>query len=200
MKVGVLAYQGGVYEHKFMLEKAMEKQKVSGKVVLVKKIHELKDVDGIVIPGGESTTIGKLAKRMGVLNALREYIRKGLPAFGTCAGAIMLAKNVRDRVVGVIEQPLLGVMDIEVVRNYYGRQRESFEIDLKVEKLGDKPFRGVFIRAPAIVNVWNDTIPLAKLDNVVVAALQKHMLATTFHPELTNDTRFHELFISIIKR
>ncbi len=200
MKVGVLAYQGGVYEHKFMLEKAMEKQKVSGKVVLVKKIHELKDVDGIVIPGGESTTIGKLAKRMGVLNALREYIREGLPAFGTCAGAIMLAKNVRDRVVGVIEQPLLRVMDIEVVRNYYGRQRESFEIDLKVEKLGDKPFRGVFIRAPAIVNVWNDTILLAKLDNVVVAALQKHMLATTFHPELTNDTRFHELFISIIKR
>jgi len=200
VKVGVLAYQGGVYEHKFMLEKAMEKQKVSGKVVLVKKIHELKDVDGIVIPGGESTTIGKLAKRMGVLNALREYIREGLPAFGTCAGAIMLAKNVRDRVVGVIEQPLLRVMDIEVVRNYYGRQRESFEIDLKVEKLGDKPFRGVFIRAPAIVNVWNDTILLAKLDNVVVAALQKHMLATTFHPELTNDTRFHELFISIIKR
>ena len=200
MKIGILAYQGGIYEHKFMLEKAMEKQKINGEVVLVKRVHELRGIDGIVIPGGESTTIGKIAKRMGVLNALKEYIMKGLPAFGTCAGAIMLAKNVRDRVVGAIEQPILGVMDIEVVRNYYGRQRESFEIDLKVEKLGEKPFRGVFIRAPAIINCWDNTVPLAKLGDVIVAALQKHMLVTTFHPELTNDTRFHELFLNIVKR
>ncbi len=200
MKIGILAYQGGVYEHKYMLHKALSKLGISGEVILVKKLHQLRNLDGIVIPGGESTTIGKIAEKTGVLSILRDLIKEGLPAFGTCAGTIMMAKKVRDSVVGSVHQPLLGVMDIEVIRNYYGRQRESFEIDLQISKLGNKPFRGVFIRAPAITNVWSDVSPLAKVEGIIVAAEQKHMLATTFHPELTSDTRFHELFINIIKR
>lgn len=200
MKIGILAYQGGIYEHKFLIQKTLAKLSISGEVVLVRRINQLRNVDGIIIPGGESTTIGKIAEKMSVLATLRDRIKEGLPAFGTCAGAIMMAKKVRDNVVGTVHQPLLGVMDIEVIRNYHGRQRESFEIDLQIPKLGNKPFRGVFIRAPAIINVWNDALPLARFKEVIVAAEQKHMLVTTFHPELTNDTRFHELFINIIKR
>ncbi|RLG75521.1 MAG: pyridoxal 5'-phosphate synthase glutaminase subunit PdxT [Thermoprotei archaeon] len=195
MRIGVLAYQGGVYEHEYMLRRAFTELGVNGDVVLVKKPNQLREIDGVIIPGGESTTIGRLAERFGVLDLLRDLIKEGLPAFGTCAGAIMMAKKVRDSVVGEVQQPVLGVMDVEIVRNYYGRQRDSFEIDLSIPTLGEEPFRGVFIRAPAIVKLWNDAEPLAKLEGVTVLARQKNMLASTFHPELSGDTRLHKLFI-----
>ncbi len=200
MRIGILAYQGGIYEHEYMLRRAFTELGVNGDVILVKKPSQLREIDGVIIPGGESTTIGRLAERFGVLDLLRDLIREGLPAFGTCAGAIMMAKKVRDSAIDEIQQPVLGVMDAEIVRNYYGRQRESFEIDLSIPALGEEPFRGVFIRAPAIVKLWNGAVPLAKLEGVTVLARQKNILASTFHPELSGDTRLHKLFIEELIR
>ncbi len=200
MRIGILAYQGGVYEHEYMLRRAFTELGVNGDVIQVKKPNQLKEIDGVIIPGGESTTIGRLAERFGVLDLLRDLIKEGLPAFGTCAGAIMMAKKVRDSVVGEIQQPVLGVMDVEIVRNYYGRQRDSFEVDLSIPALGEEHFRGVFIRAPAIIKLWNGAVPLAKLEGVTVLARQKNILASTFHPELSGDTRLHKLFIEELIR
>lgn len=200
MKIGILGLQGGITEHVHMLRKAYNNLGINGEILIVKKLKELTSIDGIIIPGGESTTIGVLAKRIGLLDELRDLIIKGLPVMGICAGTVMLAKNVVDKKVGKVEQPLLAVMNISVIRNYYGRQKESFEIDIKIPAIGDKPFRCVFIRAPAIIKTWYPAEPLAKLNNVIVAAKQRNMLAITFHPELTNDSRIHEYFIKMIKR
>jgi len=201
LRVGILAYQGGVYEHEFMLKKPMSELGISGEVVLVRKPGQLNKLDGLVIPGGESTTIGRLADRFGILELLRDLVREGLPLLGTCAGAIMMAKKVRDNVVGEVQQPLLGVMDVEIVRNYYGRQRESFEVDIKVPALGGEPYRGVFIRAPAITELWGGAQSLAELEGVTVLARQGSMLASTFHPELSGDVRLHKYFIkNLIKK
>jgi len=184
-----------------MIRKVFDELRLDGDVVIVKRPHHLRDIDGIIIPGGESTTIGRLAKRFGTLDIIRDLVVNGTPAFGTCAGAVMMAKKVKDSVVGEVKQPLLGVMNIEVIRNFYGRQRESFEIDLEIPILGNKLFRGVFIRAPAIIRLWGDAKPLAKLDDVVVLAEQRSMLASTFHPELSGDTRLHKYFIrELVKR
>jgi len=200
MRIGVLGLQGGVAEHIYMLRKVFNEANIGGEAILVTKPSGLKDIDGIIIPGGESTTIGKIALKIGLLDELKEYILNGLPSMGVCAGAIMMAKKILDRVLGEVSQPSLNVMDIEVVRNYFGRQRESFEIDLNIPVLGSKPFRGVFIRAPAITGVSNNVEALAYLDKVVVFARQDHMLAVAFHPELTNDVRVHRYFINLIRR
>jgi len=199
MKIGVLGFQGGIIEHVYMLKRVFNENCINGEVTIVKRPHDLVNLDGIILPGGESTTIASLAKRMGLLDKLRGAIETGLPVMGVCAGAIMLAKKVIDRSVGEVRQPLLSLMNIEIVRNYYGRQRESFEVDFQIPMLGNKPFRGVFIRAPAIVKVHAPAEPLAKLDDVFVMARQENMLALTFHPELTGDTRIHKLFIDLIK-
>ncbi len=197
MRVGIIAYQGGVYEHKYMVERAFKALGIGGEVVLVKRLEHLERLDAAILPGGESTTIGKLAERFGVLDRLKELISSGMPILGTCAGAVMLAKEVRDKVVGEVKQPTLAVMNVEVVRNYYGRQRESFEVDLKIRELGEKPFRGVFIRAPAIVRWWDGVEPLAKLDGVTVLARQGGIVAATFHPELSGDLRLHKYFLEL---
>ncbi|ALL00456.1 pyridoxal phosphate synthase yaaE subunit [Pyrodictium delaneyi] len=200
MKVGIVALQGGFCEHVYMLRKLAEETGWSIEPVLVKKPSNLRGLDAVIIPGGESTTIGVVARRIGLLDELRDLLESGLPAMGTCAGATLLAKSVRDRVVGETRQPLLAVMNIEVVRNYYGRQRESFEVDLKIPVLGEKPFRGVFIRAPAITRLWGRAKGIAELDGVTVAAEEDGKLALAFHPELTGDTRIHRYFIENIKR
>ncbi|GBF09654.1 pyridoxal 5'-phosphate synthase subunit PdxT [Aeropyrum pernix] len=203
MRIGVLGYQGGVYEHVYMLRRSFDRLGVHGEAVVVKKPEDLKGLDGVIIPGGESTTIGILAKRLGVLEPLREQVLNGLPAMGTCAGAIILAGKVRDKVVGEKSQPLLGVMRVEVVRNFFGRQRESFEADLEIEGL-DRRFRGVFIRSPAITAAESPARIISWLDyngqRVGVAAVQGPLLATSFHPELTGDTRLHELWLRLVKR
>jgi len=199
MKIGILGFQGGIAEHFYMLKRILNEKGISGEITIVRRPYDLASLDGIILPGGESTTIGILLRRMGLLNRLRGAIEEGLPVMGVCAGTVMLAKKVTDRIVGEVSQPLLGVMNIEVVRNYYGRQRESFEVDLQVPLIGDKPFRGVFIRAPAIVKVHAPAEPLAKLGDVFVMARQENMLAVTFHPELTGDTRIHKLFIDLVK-
>ncbi len=202
LKLGVLGVQGDVEEHIHALGLACRELGLRCQVVQVKFPRHLEDLDGIVIPGGESTTIGRLAERKGLLEILRRKIEDGLPVFGTCAGAIMLAKEVRDATVGETSQPILGTMNISVIRNVFGRQRDSFEVDIDVPEL-NRTIRAVFIRAPAITRCWGKARPLAKithekLGELTVLAREEHMLACAFHPELTRDTTLHRYFIGIV--
>lgn len=187
MKVGVLALQGAFAEHIQMLRQL----EVEG--VEVRLPADLAGLDGLIIPGGESTTIGKLAATFGLLEPLRKFAQEK-PVWGTCAGMIFLAKEIgRD-------QPLLGVMDIVVERNAFGRQVDSFEVDLPVEGFKN-PFPAVFIRAPKLVEAKNGVQVLARLaDGIAVAAQEGHWLVTSFHPELTGDTRFHAHFLEMIEQ
>jgi len=190
MKIGVLALQGDFAEHIAMLKR------IKVETAQVRLPEHLMGLDGLIIPGGESTTIGKLANDFGLLEPLREFGQRHA-IWGTCAGAIFLSKDINR------DQPLLGLMDIKVERNAFGRQVDSFETDLDVPELkqvtGTKnPYHAVFIRAPLIESVSADAKSLASLaDGRIVAAQQGHLLATAFHPELTNDTRFHEYFLSL---
>ena len=190
MKIGVLAIQGDFAEHIVMLKQL----KVD--TTEVRLPEHLKNLDGLIIPGGESTTIGKLATDYGMMEPLRQFGKRHA-IWGTCAGAIFLSKDARR------SQPLLGLMDITVERNAFGRQVDSFEADLDVPEMkkatGTKdPYHAIFIRAPIIEAVHADTKILAALsDKRIVAAQQGHLLATSFHPELTRDTRFHEYFLSL---
>ncbi|NDJ79018.1 MAG: pyridoxal 5'-phosphate synthase glutaminase subunit PdxT [Chloroflexi bacterium] len=183
MKVGVLALQGAFIEH----EKTLRALGVEP--VEVRLPEQLSDLDALIIPGGESTTIGKLAVRFDLLEPLRAFAQTK-PVWGTCAGMIVLAKDIgRD-------QPLLGVIDITVNRNAFGRQVDSFETNLSVPELGADPFHAVFIRAPLVTGVHDGVQVLARLgDGGIVAVRQGHWLATAFHPELTPDDRFHRYFL-----
>jgi 5'-phosphate synthase pdxT subunit len=186
MKVGVLAVQGAFIEH----EKALTR--IGAKAVEVRLPQHLEDLDGLIIPGGESTTIGKVAKRWGLIEPLEAFARSGRSLWGTCAGMIIMAREVLD---GKPDQPLLGLMDITVRRNAFGRQVDSFEVDLEIPVLGE-PFPAIFIRAPLIERVGRKVEVLARLeDGTVVAARQGKLLVTAFHPELTQDDRFHRYFL-----
>ncbi|MCP4544132.1 MAG: pyridoxal 5'-phosphate synthase glutaminase subunit PdxT [Chloroflexi bacterium] len=187
MNIGVLAVQGAFIEH----EKALAR--IGAEPVEVRLPQHLDDLGGLIIPGGESTTIGKVAKRWGLLEPIRAFVRSGQPLWGTCAGMILMAKQVMDSTPG---QPTLGLMDIAVRRNAFGRQVDSFEADLTVPALGKEPFPAVFIRAPLIEGVKDGVEVLAQLDDgTVVAARQGNLLVTAFHPELTGDDRFHRYFL-----
>ncbi|MEI7989792.1 MAG: pyridoxal 5'-phosphate synthase glutaminase subunit PdxT [Chloroflexota bacterium] len=190
MIIGVLALQGAFREH----IKLLQKIGVEGREVRL--AEHLEALDGLIIPGGESTTIGKLAVDFNLLDPLRRFgSMKAI--WGTCAGAIFLSKDARR------QQPLLGLMDIVVERNAFGRQVESFEIDLKVPELEEpqKPFHAIFIRAPLIEAVQDNARVLISLsDGRIVAAQQGHFLATSFHPELTDDARFHLYFTQLVGR
>ncbi len=190
MKIGVLALQGDFAEHISMLKR------IGVEAVEVRLPKHLEGLNGLIIPGGESTTIGKLAVAYNLIEPLREF-GKSHAIWGTCAGAIFLAKDIgRD-------QPLLGLMDIKVLRNAFGRQVDSFETDLEIDELykatgTEHPYHAVFIRGPVIESVSGNAKVLSALeDGRIVAAQQGHLLATSFHPELTEDTRFHEYFISL---
>ena len=192
MKIGVLALQGAFAEHILMLKK------LGVETAEIRLPKQLGDLDGLIIPGGESTTMGKLMVDFNLLEPLRDF---GLAhaIWGTCAGAILLSKDAHR------DQPLLRLMDITVERNAFGRQLDSFEAALNVEGLKqatdtNEPFHTVFIRAPIIESVSGDAKALVSLpDGRIVAAQQGHLLATSFHPELTGDTRFHEYFLSLAK-
>jgi 5'-phosphate synthase pdxT subunit len=190
MKIGVLALQGDFAEHIVML------RRLGVDTAEVRLPEHLKGLDGLIIPGGESTTIGKLATDYGLMQPLREFGQRHA-MWGTCAGAIFLSKDVRR------SQPLLNLMDIKVERNAFGRQVDSFEADLDIPEIKkvtgkDDPYHAVFIRAPIIESVENDARALATIgDHKIVAAQQGHWLATSFHPELTGDSRFHEYFLSL---
>ena len=192
MKAGVLALQGAFIEHEKML------RRLGVETVQVRLAEDLEEISALIIPGGESTTIGKLATDFGLIEPLRDFARKN-PVWGTCAGAILLAKDARR------EQPLLNLMDIQIARNAFGRQVDSFETNLDIPCLkpysnGKITFRAVFIRAPLIESVGEGVEVLSKLeDGSIVAARQGHLLATSFHPELTEDDRFHRYFLELVK-
>ncbi len=189
MKVGVMALQGAFIEHEKVLEC------LGVEVVEVRLPQQLETLDGLVIPGGESTTIGKVAQQWGLLEPLRAFGQSGRPLWGTCAGMIFMAKHVVD---GKSDQPLLELMDVTVRRNAFGRQVDSFEADLDVPELGKEPFHAVFIRAPLIERVGEGVQVLGKLkDGAIVAVQQGNLLATAFHPELTDDDRFHRYFLGL---
>jgi len=193
--VGVFGLQGDIEEHIAITRLALTRMGLDGDVIWAKTAKDIEQADGLIIPGGESTVIGRLADYNGTLKTVKERIYDGMPVLGTCAGLILLAKKVYDRVVGEVEQPILGVMDIMVERNAFGRQRESFEADLNIPVLGEEPFRGVFIRAPVIRDVGPQVKPLCMLNETIVAVQQYNMIGVSFHPELTNDTRLHQYFI-----
>ena len=176
----------------------MQRLGVQGEVIWVGRPEQLDDLDGIIIPGGESTTIGKLMLRTGLFEKVKQKAKNGTPVLGTCAGLITLAKRGDEQIVRT-KQPLLGLMDISAIRNAFGRQRESFEVDLEFPILGEKPLRCVFIRAPAVEKVWGDVQVLAKFQGKIVAVRQDNLLAVAFHPELTPDTRLHEYFLRTCK-
>ena len=184
-RVGVLAVQGAVVEHEAALAD------VGARTTRVRLPGELQGLDGLVIPGGESTTFGLLAGRSGLLDALREEVAAGMPVFGTCAGLIMLADNI----AGGGPQALVGGMDITVRRNAFGRQKASFEADVAVPAVGGPPMRGIFIRAPWIEASGPSVEVLAEHAGHVVAARDASRIVCAFHPELTGDRRLHRLFI-----
>ncbi len=200
IKIGVLALQGAFREHILKL------QALGVDAVEVRLPRELDDLDALIIPGGESTTMGKLAEAFGLLEPLKAFTREK-PAWGTCAGLIMLAARAQRQKKG--GQPLLGGLDITVDRNYFGRQVDSFEADLDVPALAEVarpedpqgPFHAIFIRAPAVIEVGPEVEVLARLPDQgpIVAVRQGHLLGTAFHPELSNDLRFHRYFLEMVK-
>jgi 5'-phosphate synthase pdxT subunit len=199
MKIGVIGLQGAVSEHIEATRRAMNRLGVQGEVIWVGRHADLEGVDGVIIPGGESTTIGKLMQRTGTFKSVKQLAESGVPILGTCAGLIALAKR-GDELVMRTRQPLLELMDIAVIRNAFGRQRESFEADLIIPLLGEKPFRCVFIRAPAVKEVWGDAEVITEFQGKIIGVRQRKMLAVAFHPELTLDTRLHEYFLRTCKK
>jgi 5'-phosphate synthase pdxT subunit len=188
MKIGVLALQGAFIEHEQML------QRLGVEAVEVRLPKDLEGCAGVIIPGGESTTIGKLAVQYNLIEPLRAMAQSGKPLWGTCAGLIFMAKDVQR------DQPLLGLMDVTVQRNAFGRQVDSFEANLSIKGVdGDKLFHAIFIRAPLIESVGDGVDVLARVEKdnqeVIVAAQQGNLLVTSFHPELSNDDRFHRYFV-----
>jgi len=196
MRVGILALQGDVSEHVVAMRNAMRKLKISGEVIEVKRRDEVKDLNSLVIPGGESTTIRKLITKYRIDSEIKNLAKKGIPIMGTCAGLVLLAKE-GDEEVEKTGQPLLGLMDIKVKRNAFGRQRESFETELEIPALGKDSYHGVFIRAPAIEKAGKGVEVLAGFENRIVMARQKNLLAVAFHPELSKDLRLHEYFLGM---
>ena len=192
--IGVLALQGAFAEHASMV------RRVGARAVEIRKPAQLDGIDGLIIPGGESTTMGLIAERWQMVQPLREWVHSGRPAWGTCAGMILLADRASGQKQG--GQPLIGGLDVTVNRNYFGRQNESFEADLEVASLGSEPCHAIFIRAPAIVQTGPDVMVLAQVwgrdEAVAVAVRQGMILATAFHPELTADLRWHQLFVEMI--
>lgn len=187
--VGVLAVQGAFQKHLDMLERC------GVKALPVRFVEELDSIQGLIIPGGESTTVGKLMARYGLDKKIVERANEGMPVFGTCTGMILLAKDI----VGS-DQHRLGLMDISVLRNAFGRQVDSFEADLDVAAIGPPPVRAVFIRAPYAVSVNGKAEILARCDDKIVLIRQDNLLAGAFHPELTDDTRIHDYFIGMVKQ
>jgi pyridoxal 5''-phosphate synthase, glutaminase subunit Pdx2 len=187
MKIGVLALQGAVAEHLRSLEAA------GAEAVAVKRTEELETLDGLVIPGGESTTIGKLMRKYGFMDEIKQFAGQGKPVFGTCAGLIVMAERIEGQ-----DDAHLQLMDMTVARNAFGRQRESFETDLDVKGI-DEPIRAVFIRAPLIKSVGPGVEVLSTYKDEIVTARQGHLLAASYHPELTDDYRLHEYFLNMVK-
>lgn len=196
-RIGVLALQGDFREHIRAVER------LGAVAHAVRLPHQLEDVDGLIVPGGESTVMGKLMVEYGLAQPLRDRIAAGTPVWGTCAGMILLARETDNALAG---QPLLAAMHMRVARNAFGTQRESFETDLRVPVLGQRPVHAVFIRGPAVTSAGPEVEILARLDDdggadgqgTIVAVREGALLATAFHPEVTDDLRFHDYFLGMV--
>ena len=197
LNFGVLSIQGDVLENIISVKAAIDALGIDGTVTSVKTPDELSKVDGLIIPGGESTTIGQLSKFNGSLKILKEKIEQGMPVLGICAGMIMLCKTAQDKVVGKIDQPLLNILDIKLERNSFGRQRESFESDISLNSIGIPTFNGVFIRAPSISDVGSDVEILSKFNEKIIAVKKNNIIGVAFHPELTSDISVHKYFVNL---
>lgn len=199
IKVGVLGIQGDIEENILSTDEALKKLNLRGTVESVRYSESVAELDGLILPGGESTVIGSLLSIQGkVFQTIEKKIKEGMPVLGTCAGLIMLSKRTYDKVVGETKQKLFGMLDVVIERNAFGRQHESFEVDLKIPVLGNEPFRGIFIRSPIVNNVGESVTILTKLNDKIVAVKQNNIIGTSFHPELSTDRRLHELFIKDI--
>lgn len=198
LHIGVLAVQGDIEENLSATNLALKEMSMEGKAIPVKYADEISKVDGLIIPGGESTVIGTLAKLSGTTQVIKDRVDSGMPVLGTCAGMIMLAKRAYDKVVGETKQQLLNVLDVVVERNAFGRQNDSFESDLKIKMIGDEGFKGVFIRAPVVAETGKGVDVVSTLDSRIVAVKQGNIIGTAFHPELSGDARLHKYFVQII--
>lgn len=201
LNVGVLALQGAVREHIYMIKCC------DANGIAIKKPEELSAVDALIIPGGESTTIGKLLVKYDFIEPIKRLFSQGIPIYGTCAGLILLASRITvssenetddKSIAELVKPPLLELMDIEVRRNAFGRQRESFEAGLNITGIDNDPFRAVFIRAPWIESVGPGVEVMAEFNGKIVMAREEKLLVTAFHPELTNDPRIHAYFINTV--
>ena len=200
LTVGVLSVQGDVAENIRAARQALADLGIDGTVVSVNTTQAISEVDVMIIPGGESTTIGRLSLAGDMLASLAARIRSGLPTLGICAGLILLSSTVMDRQLGKTDQPLLGVLDIRLERNSFGRQRDSFEATLSMEPIGIPEFKGVFIRAPSISTVGPDVEAVAAIDGRIVAVKKQNIIGTSFHPELAGDTAIHRYLVDMARR
>ncbi len=196
MRVGVVGVQGDVSEHVDAVQRTIKEAGLSGDAITVRRPPDLAKVDALTIPGGESTTISKLLVKFGLFDDIVRRANEGMPILGTCAGCILLAKEGDDEVAKT-QTKLLGLMDMAVDRNAFGRQRESLEGDVDVAVL-DKTFHGVFIRAPEITRTWGGCTPIGKLQGKIVLARQGHLVGAAFHPELSGDLRIHKWFLGLV--
>lgn len=186
MKIGILAVQGAFIEHEKMIKK------LGADCIEIRKKEQLKDIDGIILPGGESTVQGQLIRKLGILEPLKEMINNGLPVLATCAGAILLSQTIENG-----DEAHLGTLPVEIKRNAYGRQLSSFVTNANIDGIGEFPM--VFIRAPYISSVSENVRILATVDEHIVAVQYKNQIGISFHPELTSDTRIHKYFLDIVK-
>ncbi len=200
LDIGVLAVQGDVIENVKATEQALKDLGVEGTVHTVKTPLQMANVDGLIIPGGESTTIGQLSMVNGSMKQMKEKIESGMPVLGICAGMILLSKTADDKIVGRTEQPLLDLLDIKLERNSFGRQRQSFEAEVSMNPINIQKFRGVFIRAPSVSSMGEGVEVLSKLNEKVVAVKKGNIIGTSFHPELSDDVSLHKYFVKLVEQ
>jgi 5'-phosphate synthase pdxT subunit len=198
LNVGILSIQGDVQENILSTKAAFDELGIDGNIMPVKTPDEISKLDGLIIPGGESTTIGQLSLVNGSLKTLKEKIENGMPVLGICAGMIMLSKTADDRVVGKTDQPLLNILDIKLQRNSFGRQQDSFESDISMDSIGIPKFNGIFIRAPSVSDVGSDIEILSKFNEQIIAVKKGNVIGISFHPELTTDVSLHKYFVNLV--
>jgi len=199
LNIGILALQGDVTENFISTMSALNDLGLDGTVSQVKTPDQISKLDGLIIPGGESTMMGHLSLVNGALKKVKEKIESGMPVFGICAGMILLSKNSKDRVVGSTKQPLLDLLDVEIERNSFGRQKDSFEAQISLETIGISSFQGVFIRAPSVLTTGSGVETISKFNEKTVAVKQENMIGASFHPELTSDTSLHKYFVKMVQ-
>jgi len=200
--IGVLGIQGDIEENLAATKVALQNMRIKGNVEQVRYHEEVERVDGLVLPGGESTVVSTLASMQGeggeLFQTIKKQVSEGMPIMGICAGMILLSRRAYDRVVGETKQKLLEALDVVVERNAFGRQNESFEVNLEMPVLGKNILKAIFIRAPVVTEIGTGVNILAELNGKIVAVMQKNIIGTSFHPELSDDYRIHKQFVSTV--